>query len=101
MSTSRFCFAMALLATVSFASYAPAQVRAKAKAKAEVRDEVRDEVREERREGDRKEVVREGEEEVVREGREAAPQAASYRAKEVLGAKVQIEGERSVGTVDD
>lgn len=101
MSTSRFCFAVALLAMVSFASYAPAQVRAKTKAKAEVRDEVREEVREERREGDRKEAVREGEEEVVREGREAAPQGASYRAKEVLGAKVQIEGERSVGTVDD
>jgi hypothetical protein len=106
--SSRFCFAVALLAMVSFASYAPAQVRAKAKAKAEVRDEVRDEIRDERREGDRKEVVREEDEEVVREerevvreGREAAPQAASYRAKEVLGAKVQIEGERSVGTVDD
>ena len=61
MCTSRFCFAAALLATVSFVSYAPAQVRAKAKAKAEVRDEIRDERRD-----DRKEVIRE-DEEVVRE----------------------------------
>lgn len=36
------------------------------------------------------------------EVREDAPvEAQSYRAKEVLGAKVQIEGERMVGTVDD
>jgi len=86
MYMSRFCFAAALLAMVSSTTYAPAQVRAKAKAEA----------REERREAVREEP------EVVREGREeAAPQGASYRAKEILGAKVQIEGERSVGTVDD
>jgi hypothetical protein len=37
------------------------------------------------------------------EVREEVPtgDAQSYRAKEVLGAKVQIEGERMVGTVDD
>ena len=66
----------------------------------ERRDERRDDRKEVVREEDDAEVVRE-EREVVREGREAAPQSASYRAKEVLGAKVQIEGERSVGTIDD
>lgn len=89
MHTNRVCFAAVLLAVVTVASYAPAQVRAKA----QVREErEKAPVREER------EVVRE-DREVVRD--EAAPQSASYRAKEVLGAKVQIEGERSVGTVDD
>ena len=93
MRTSRVCFAAALLAIVGVVNDAPAQVRAKAKA--EVREGRREAVREE---GD--EVVRE-QREVVREERDPAPQAASYRAKEVLGAKVQIEGERSVGTIDD
>jgi ribosomal 30S subunit maturation factor RimM len=85
MHTSRFCFAAALLALVSVTSYAPAQVRAKAQ------------VREER---EKAPPVRE-EREVVPDRDEAAPDSANYRAKEILGAKVQIEGERSVGTVDD
>jgi hypothetical protein len=84
-----------VLAIVSCASFAPAQVRAKAEIREEeapVRQE-REVIREERRA-----PVRE-EREVVRD--DAVPEAHSYRAKEVLGAKVQIEGERSVGTVDD
>jgi hypothetical protein len=32
---------------------------------------------------------------------EVAAEGQSFRAKEVIGAKVQIEGERMVGTVDD
>lgn len=98
MMSSWICRAGALLAVVSCASFAPAQVRAKA----EIREEENPPLREER------EVIREErqrnappareEREVVRE---EAPAAHSYRAKEVLGAKVQIEGERSVGTVDD
>jgi hypothetical protein len=76
MCTNRFCLAAALLALLSVASYAPAQGRDKARLEA----------------ADDREVVRE-------EG--PAHAGASYRAKEVLGAKVQVEGERSVGTVDD
>ena len=106
MYTRWFCFAGAMLASVTCANLAPAQVRAKAEIREERDEEApareeREVVREERRapaREDRRAPVRE-EREVVRE--EAAPAANSYRAKEVLGAKVQIEGERSVGTIDD
>jgi len=87
MHTTRFCIAAALLALVSIANQAPAQVRAKAQVREERVEREKAPVREER--------------EVVRDREEVAPESASYRAKEVLGAKVQIEGERSVGTVDD
>lgn len=92
-----FCRAAALLAVVSCASFAPAQVRAKAQVRedepAPARQE-REVIREERRNAPARE-----EREVVRD--DAPAEAHSYRAKEILGAKVQIEGERSVGTVDD
>lgn len=99
--SSWFCRAGALLAVISCASFAPAQVRAKAEVREDEKPPVREErevIREERRNAPPARGERE-EREVVRD--EAAPEAMSYRAKEVLGAKVQIEGERSVGTVDD